>query len=210
MARQPAEAEETLCLLRNALDGDRKAFDQLFARYRAYLHQVVELRLDANLRRRVDASDVVQEAQLEAARRLAHYLDRPHIPFRLWLRQIAYDRVLMMRRRHMQTKRRSMEQELPLPERSSVQLARQLLAGGTTPTQHVVRSELGQRVRLAVAKLPEGDREILLMRNFEGLSNQDVAGVLGIEPAAASKRYGRALLRLRTCLAGSGLTESES
>ena len=210
MARRPAEAEETLCLLRNALDGDQQAFDQLFARYRAYLHQVVELRLDANLRRRVDASDIVQEAQLEAARRLAHYLERPHIPLRLWLRQIAYDRVLKMRRRHMQTKRRSMRRELPLPERSSVQLARQLLAGGTTPTQHVVRSELGRRVRQAVAKLPEGDREILLMRNFEGLSNQDVAGVLGIEPAAASKRYGRALLRLRTCLAGSGLTESGS
>ena len=99
MDRGPAESEETLGIIRRAYDGDRQAFDQLFARHRAYLRQVVELRLDPNVRRRVDPSDVVQEAQLEAARRLGTYLDQPEIPFRLWLRQITYDQMLTAWRR---------------------------------------------------------------------------------------------------------------
>ena len=94
-----------------------------------------------------------------------------------------------------------------MPERSSLQLAQQLAASGTTPSQHLVRDELGHRVRSAVAKLSDPDREVLLMRNFEGLSNQEVAKVLAIEPATASKRYGRALLRLRTLLLDTSLSE---
>jgi len=197
-------------MLRRARSGDEQAFDQLFAQHRAYLRQVIELRLDPNVRRRVDPSDVVQEAQLEAARRLGTYLDQPEIPFRLWLRQIAYDQVLMAWRQHVRAKRRTADRDLPLPERSSLQLAQQLLASGTTPSQQAVRSELGRRVRQAVAKLPESDREVLLMRNFEGLSNQEVAQVLQIEPTAASKRYGRALLRLRPLLLEGGVSESQT
>ena len=163
--------------------------------------------MDPKLGRRIDASDVVQEAHIEAARRLESYLEQPTIPFRLWLRQITYDRLLMARRRHVSAQRRTVDRELPLPERSSLQLAQQLAASGTTPSQHLVRDELGHRVRSAVAKLSDPDREVLLMRNFEGLSNQEVAEVLAIEPATASKRYGRALLRLRTLLLDTSLSE---
>ena len=163
--------------------------------------------MDPKLGRRIDASDVVQEAHVEAARRLEGYLEQPTMPFRLWLRQITYDRLLMARRRHVSAQRRTVDRELPLPERSSLQLAQQLAASGTTPSQHLVRDELGHRVRSAVAKLSDPDREVLLMRNFEGLSNQEVAKVLAIEPATASKRYGRALLRLRTHLLDASLSE---
>ena len=80
------------------------------------------------------------------------------------------------------------------------QLARRLLASSTSPSARLAASELAQRAREAVAQLPEADREIVLLRNFEGLSNQEVAQLLAMQPATASQRYGRALLRLRKLL----------
>ena len=98
------------------------------------------------------------------------------------------------------SERRAVQREAPLPDESSIQLAQLALAAGPTPSQQLVQQELVCRVRQALADLPETDREILLMRNFEGLSNQEVAQVLALDPATASKRYGRALLRLRKVL----------
>jgi RNA polymerase sigma-70 factor (ECF subfamily) len=93
---------------------------------------------------------------------------------------------------------------VPLPAESSALLGRQLL-GGPTPSDHLRREELAARVRQAVARLDEDDRAILLLRHFEELSNRQAAEALGVEPAAASKRYGRALLRLKATFdAGSG------
>lgn len=203
----PTDSEETRRLLEHVHAGDPGALDRLFALHRACVRRMVELRLDPKLRQRVDPSDVVQEAQLEAARRMTGYLARPPMPFRLWLRQIAYDRLVMMMRQHMKAARRAMTRELPLPDRSTVDLAERLLADVSTPSQHLIRGELGRRVRQAMSQLSETDREILLMRNFEGLSNQEAAQVLGIELSAANKRYGRALLRLRSLLLQGGLTE---
>jgi RNA polymerase sigma-70 factor (ECF subfamily) len=117
--------------------------------------------------------------------------------------------MLMMRRRHLGAARRAVAREVALPERSSLLLARQLLAGGSTPSQQLDQQELGRRVRQAVSELPEPDREVLLMRTFEGLSFAEVAYMLKIDPAAARKRHGRALLRLGRILAEGGLTESQ-
>jgi RNA polymerase sigma-70 factor (ECF subfamily) len=200
---------ETQSLLQQVQTGDRQALDQLLVKFQGYLHQFVELRLDPKLRSRVDPSDVVQEAQMEAVRRLPDYLDRPPMPFRLWLRQIAYDRILKMRRHHVETARRTVERERPLPERSSLLLAQQLLAAGSTPSQQLSQRELARRLRQALAQLPEADREVLLLRNFEGLSNLEVSYLLGIEPGTVSKRHGRAMLRLHKILFEGGLTESQ-
>jgi RNA polymerase sigma-70 factor (ECF subfamily) len=200
------DTAETRGLLEQARAGDRRAFEQLFAQHRAYLRQSIALRLDPRVRPRVDPSDVVQETQLEAFTRLADYLERRPMPFRLWLRKTAHERLLKVHRHHA-ADRRSVAREVPLPEQSSLFLARQLLAGGSTPSQHLSRKEIARRVGLALAQLPETDREILLMRNFEGLSYQEVGCVLEIDPAAARKRYGRALLRLRQLLLASGLLE---
>jgi RNA polymerase sigma-70 factor (ECF subfamily) len=199
----------TLDLLLQIRAGDRRAFEQLFARHHAYLHRVVELRLDAKLRSRVDPADVVQEAYLEALRRLTGYLKRPSLPFRLWLRQIACDRAAKARRQHLGAARRALGREVPLPEQSSLVLARQLLAGGPTPSQQLDHRELAQRLRWAVAQLPEADREVVVLRHFEGLSNHEVACLLGIDAAAASKRHGRAMLRLHRVLFEGGMTESQ-
>jgi len=205
---RPEEAE-TLQLLEEVRAGDRRALDRLLTGHRAYLRTAVELRLDRRLRARLDPSDVVQEAQLEAARRIDDYLRREPMPFHLWLRQTAYQNLLRLRRQHVEADRRSVTRELPLPDGSSATLARQLLGAGPTPSEQAREEELARRLRQAVAELPETDREILLMRNFEGLSNQEAAQVLGLEPAAASRRYGRAILRLRKVFQAGGVMGSE-
>ncbi len=200
-----ADSAETERLLEKVRAGDRQAFDQLFARHRPYLRQVVRLRLDPQLQPRVDASDVVQETQMEAFRRLADFLDRRPMPFRLWLRKTACERLIMVQRRHVGAARRSVEREVSIPERSSLQIARQFLARGSSPSQRLNRREVAQQVRQALAQLSETDRELLLMRNLEALSNHEVAQVLQINPVAASQRYGRALLRLRQLFVERGL-----
>jgi RNA polymerase sigma-70 factor (ECF subfamily) len=196
-------------LLHRIQAGDRQAFELLFARHQAYLHRLVELRLDPRLRSRLDASDIIQEAHLEALNRLTAYLERPTLPFRLWLRQITFDRALKARRHHLGAARRALSREVQLPERSSLLLAQRLLASGSTPSQQLNHQELARRVRQAVEHLPEADREMVLMRHFEGLSNQEVACLLGLDPATASKRHGRAMLRLHRILLEGGLTESQ-
>jgi RNA polymerase sigma-70 factor (ECF subfamily) len=209
MGQAMRDSAETQRLLRQARSGDAQAVGQLFTRHRPYVSQFVQLRLDPRLRARVDPSDVVQEAQLEATRRLKGYLRQPAMPFRLWLRQLASDRLLMLSRHHLGAACRAVQREVALPEHSSFVLARQLLARGATPSQELDQRELARRVSLAVAQLPEADREILLMRTFEGLSFEEVAYTLAIDPATARKRHGRALLRLHKLLSEGGLTESE-
>jgi RNA polymerase sigma-70 factor (ECF subfamily) len=209
MSSLAADSAETQRLLERARAGEPEATDRLLDRHRPYLRRLVELRLDPRMRARVDPSDVVQEAQMEALRRLDGYLRQPPMPFRLWLRQIAYDRLLMLHRHHVAAARRAVGRDVPLPDRSSLQLARQLLAAGSTPSQQLVRREFVRRVRQAVSQLPDGDREVLVLRNLEGLSNREAAQVLGMDPATASRRYGRAVIRLRAILLQSGLGESE-
>ena len=209
MDKVQPDSAATRELLQRVRQGDRQAFGELFEGHRPYLVQFVELCLDPRLRPRVDPSDVVQEAQLEAVRRLRDYLDRPGMPFRLWLRHLAHDRLLKLRRHHLATARRARSREVALPDRSSLALAQQLLARGPTAGEQLDQRELAQRVRQALAQLAESDREVLLLRNFEGLSYQEIAYILGIEPAAARQRHGRALLRLHKLLFEGGLTESQ-
>ena len=209
MNQMTPDSVETQHLLEQVRTGNRQAFEQLLAQHRPYLCQLVELRLDRKLRSRVDPSDVVQETQLEAVRRLDAYLEQVPMPFRLWLRQLAQDRLLMAHRRHVKAARRSVDQEVAIPEGSSLQFAQQLLASGSTPSQQLGQQELALRVRQAVAQLTVTDREVLLLRTFEGLAFEEVSFLLTIDPAAARKRHGRALLRLHQLLSEGGLTESQ-
>ena len=194
----------TQLLLKQLLAGDREALNRLLEQHRPYLRRLLELRMAQKLKARVDPSDVVQETQIEVARRIDDYLRRRPMSFRVWLRKTANEQMMMMYRRHIGAERRSVEREVSLPDHSSVVLARQLIKGG--PSQELQRRELAAQVRQAVDSLPEADREILLMRNFEELTNQEAAEVLELDGAAASKRYGRALVRLRNVLVDSGLS----
>jgi RNA polymerase sigma-70 factor, ECF subfamily len=210
MDEMTPDSAETWHLLEKAKGGDQSAFERLFARHRVELLQAVELRLDPRLRARFDPSDVVQEAHMEAIRRFDDYLERRPMPFRLWLRKTAQQRVQLLRRRHLKTARRSVEREAALPDRSSLQLAKRLVAGGESPSEGLERREQAARVGRALAQLAEPDREILLMRVLEELSYEEIGCLLDLNQAAARKRHGRALLRLHRILADDGLEGPQS
>lgn len=207
MSAQSMESSETRRLLERSQGGDREAFDTLFAMHRPFIRQVIEYRMAPALRQRVDASDLVQEAYMEAARRLPAFLADRRMPFRLWLRQIAFDRVLMVRRKHIEAGKRAVGREMAIPDETSFLLSRQVMAMGPSPSQAVMQDELAASVRSALVRLSDTDREVLIMRLLEGLSNSEIAEALQLEPTTVSKRYGRALLRLRALLHDPNRTE---
>lgn len=199
-------APDTQALLDGARRGEAGAVDRLLAAHREPLRRLIGLRLDPALAPRVDASDIVQDVLLEASRRLRDYLRQPTLPFHLWLRHLAKDRLIDAHRRHRQARRRSLDREQPLvpaalADRSSLELAAQFIDRELTPATAALRREMQRRLHEAVAALDEGDSEVILMRHFEQLSNQDVAAALGLTEAAASMRYLRAVRRLRNLLA---------
>jgi RNA polymerase sigma-70 factor (ECF subfamily) len=204
------DIDETARLLRQVRSGDRQALGELLAGHREELRHGIELRMDRAMRSRVDPSDIVQEAQAEVLRRIGDYLQREPMPFHLWLRQLGYDYLLRIRRRHVEADCRTVHREMALPEASSVVLARDLLGSGGTPSQHVEKNELLARLNQAMADLADEDREVLLLRNYEGLSSQEVGQLLGIEAATVRKRHGRALIRLREALLARGVTGSQA
>lgn len=200
------DSSQTQELLLLAVDGDAEAVGRLLERHRAALRRMIELRLDRAISRRVDASDVVQDVLIEAHRRLAEYLAERPMPFHLWLRQIAKDRMIDAHRRHRAAARRSIDREQPLAspaaaDQSALDLAALLRDPRATPAAAALRRELLRRFDDAVRQLDEADREVILMRHFEQLTNQEAAAALGLSEPAAGMRYVRAMRRLRGLLA---------
>ena len=207
MTEVKPDSAQTCGLLTQVAGGDGQALGRLLQRYRPRLHAFIEARLDPRVRSRLDPSDVVQEVQLEVTRRMDDFLNRNPMPFHLWVRKTAYERLLKVQRAH-RRQLRSVDREVALPDHSSLLLAKPLLAGASSPSRQVAAREFADRVGLAVAGLAEADREILLMRHAEELPYAEIACLLDIDADAARKRYGRALLRLRTVLKDHGLLES--
>lgn len=195
--------------LRDAGDRDA-ALGELLQRHRRRLLKMVQLRMDPRLRSRVDASDILQETYVEVGRRIEDYLERPRMPFFLWLRFIASQSIVAQYREHMGAQKRDLRRQVPtgLPSASTPALVDLLMAEGTSPTQAAARDEIRARVAAALERLGEADREILVLRHFEELGNEEAALELGIEPPAASKRYVRALRRLKEVLVEAGAGES--
>lgn len=206
------ETDKTQQLLQGARDGDTSARDALLQRHRDSLRRMIEMRLDKRIQQRVDASDIVQEVLVDANRRLAVYLENPKMPFHLWLRHMAKDRIIDAHRRHRVSGKRSVDREQNMNvgfnmDQSSVDLAAQLCDRNTTPGAAATMQELHVRFQAAIEELEEQDREVVIMRHFEQLSNQDVAAALDLTPAAASMRYLRAIRRLRTLLGPTAVDE---
>lgn len=196
---------DTELLVEQARQGDRRALDLLFSRNRGRLRRLVELRLDPRLQARVDASDILQEAYLDAVKRLPEQLENPRIPFFLWLRLLVGERLLQLHRHHLGTQMRDAAREVslsrgPLPAASSAALAASLLGQITSPSQAIVRAERRLKLQEALNALEPVDREVLTLRHFEQLSTEETALLLEISRAAAAKRYVRALQRLKTAL----------
>jgi RNA polymerase sigma-70 factor, ECF subfamily len=206
MSAQHDHSSATLDILTRARAGDRQALDAIFTQHRERLRRMVEIRLDRRLQARVDASDVMQEAFVDVIGRLDEYLNDPKLPLFLWLRLVVGDRLMKVHRQHLGAQMRAVNREVSLhrdglPIASSAALAAQLLGKLTSPTQAAVRAERMLRVQDALNSLDPIDREILSLRHFEELTRQEAAQALGIEEAAAAKRYVRALKRLKDALA---------
>src|SRR5262249_25993186 len=194
-------------LLRRAGAGDPQALPALFAHYRERLWRMVNLRLDRRLQGRLDPEDVLQEAYLVFAARFAEYARNPTLPFFLWLRSLTGQKLIDLHRQHLGAKMRDAGQEVSLyrgalPQASSVSLANQLLGRLTSASQAAIRAETQLRVQEALNSMDPIDREVLTLRHFEGLTNEETAQVLGLKKAAASNRHIRALKRLKDLLAG--------
>jgi RNA polymerase sigma-70 factor, ECF subfamily len=204
MTSEPSDLVE---LHRRIEQGDEAALLDLFTRHRDRLKRMVKLRLDRRLQGRIDASDVLQEASIDVVRRAREYLASPSMPAFLWLRWITGERLLNLHRRHLGSKVRDAGLEVSLhhgalPQATSVSLAAMLLGRLTSPTRAAQRAELQLRLQDALNAMDPVDREILTLRHFEDLNNNETAQVLGISKTAASNRYIRALKRLKDALAG--------
>jgi RNA polymerase sigma-70 factor (ECF subfamily) len=192
-------------LIRRASSGDQEALAEVFALHRDRLRQMVRLRLDRRLQGRLDPSDVLQEAYLDFSRRLPDYARNPAMPFYLWLRFLTGQRLIDLHRQHLGTQMRDVGQEVSLyrgalPQASSASLAAQLLGRFTSASRAAIRAETQIRVQEALNRMDAIDREILALRHFEMLTNEETATVLGIRKSAASNRYVRALQRLKEIL----------
>jgi RNA polymerase sigma-70 factor, ECF subfamily len=192
-------------LIQRALAGEEAALAELFDTHRTRLKRMVTLRMDSRLQARVDASDVLQEAYLDLAQRLPEYAEQAKYPFFLWLRLITKRRLAQVHRKHLDAAMRNADLEVSLNRQTTGQastffLASQLIGQFTSPSQQVIRAEMQVKLQEVLNSMDPNDREILALRHFEELSNEETAQVLEISTSAASKRYVRALRRLKGAL----------
>jgi RNA polymerase sigma-70 factor (ECF subfamily) len=203
MTRSSPDTDE---LLNRAASGDNDARSALLQRHRGRLKRMISLRMDPRLAARLDASDIVQETLTAASRRLERYLRERPVPFYPWLRQLAWDRLVEQHRRHLHARRRSVLREqaefFRLSAESAARLAQRLLTPGDGPGAQMQQREVNRLVRAALERLPDADREVLVLRYLEQLSAREVGAVLGLSEEAAKKRALRALKRLRELLPG--------
>jgi len=201
------ESDQTKNLLEQAKQGEETAVNRLMDRHRDSLRRLVQMRLDRKIQQRVDVSDIVQDVLVEANRRLKDYLHDGTMPFHLWLRHIARDRIIDAHRRHRASAKRSVDREFKLAvpsgqDQSSIQLAAQLGDQRITPAAAALQKELVAHVEGMMSKLDEADCEVIVMRHYEQLTNQEVAQALGLTEPAASMRYLRAVRKLRALMNG--------
>jgi RNA polymerase sigma-70 factor (ECF subfamily) len=198
------DAQTIDALLEAARNGDERALAALFTLYRERLKRMVRLRLDRRLSGRVDASDVLQEAYLEAHKRLPEYSGKD-MPFFLWLRLVTGQKLIDVHRHHLGAQMRDAGQEISLyrgalPQATSASLAAHLLGKMTSATQAAIRAEHKLLVQEALNSMDPLDREVLVLRHFEHLNNEETALALGLKKSTASQRYIRALKRLKDIL----------
>jgi RNA polymerase sigma-70 factor (ECF subfamily) len=207
MGQDPSDTERaTDQLLRRAAAGDRQAWEELWAPHHERLRCMIELRLAPRLRMPFNADDVLQEAFVTALRKLRAHLEKdPTIPFYLWLRCVAGQELWRQCRRYL-GKGHDVRREVPLdgnfPGASSLGMAERLVGREPRPSEAARCAERARRLAQGLDRLGPLDREVLALRHFEQLSNADAAQVLGMTESAASKRYVRALQKLRDILNG--------
>ncbi|MGE4004163.1 MAG: sigma-70 family RNA polymerase sigma factor [Planctomycetaceae bacterium] len=194
MTSEPPQTQQWLIRLQQ---GETTALVDLFEFYRPRLRDMVCLRIGRQLAARLDPSDVLQEAYVDACRRVGGYVQDPKVSAYIWLWGLTRERLMKLQREHLGTQRRTALRELQLPDRSSLLLARRFLTDALSPSRQYRKQELCQQVQRAIDHLADEDRDIILMRHFEGMSNAQVAEALELSVSGARMRHGRALLRLK-------------
>jgi RNA polymerase sigma-70 factor (ECF subfamily) len=200
----PHGTDETSLLLSCDSTGEKqRVFADIFTRHREKLRSMGRLRLDRRVQARVDPSDVLQDAYVEASRRLDEYLRGPPMPLLLWLRRVTGQKLQELHRHHLVMQKRNAGREVSIgfaavPHTTTEALAVELLARGPSPSAAALRARLEE----VLDRMDATDREIVALRHFEQLSSAEAAEVLGIKEEAARKRYLRAMKKLRDILAG--------
>ena len=192
-------------LIQQALAGGEAALAELFDKHRPRLKRMVMLRMNYRLQGRLDASDVLQESYLDLAQRLPEYVKQSKFPFFLWLRLVTGQRLAKVHNKHLGAAMRNADLEVSLnrqamPQASTFFLASRLIGTFTSVSQQAMRAEMQVKLQEVLNTMKSNDREILALRHFEELSNEEIAQVLGITKSSASKRYMRAIMRLREAL----------
>lgn len=193
---------DTETLLAKVADGDSSAANVLFERYRPRIRTAVQIRIDDRVAGRFDPSDVVQDALVQAGKRLREFARDPKIPFYPWLRRIAIDRLLDLHRRHLDAARRTVKREisadLELSNASHRALAKRLVSRDRDTSEEI--QERRELVQSLIEQLSESDREVLVLRYLEQATNKDAAAILGISENSFAQRHVRALRRVRKML----------
>lgn len=183
-------------------NGEDELLAELFSHYRDRLKRMVQFRMDSRMRGRIDASDILQETYLDLAQRLETFREHPEMPFIVWLRLMTTQRMADQYRRHIAAQKRTAGREVSMDRGgprndTSACIAHQLMAQISSPSQRAIRDERMQKLEQALDEMNPIDREVLALRHFEDLGNNEVAEILGIQKTAASNRYIRALKRLK-------------
>ena len=196
----------TQSLIDRARSGDEAALTELFVQHRERLKRMVNVRMDRRIQARVAESDVLQEAFVDLANQLPNYAKSPELPFFLWLRRLTGQRLAKIHRFHLGQQKRAAEREIrinhSIPDASSIVVAAELADKMTSAAGRAIRKETQKKVQEVIETMSPSDREIISLRNVEQLSNEEVSLVLGISNKTASKRYTRAILRVKSALEG--------
>ncbi|MCR9294518.1 MAG: sigma-70 family RNA polymerase sigma factor [bacterium] len=193
---------EIQTLLSRAIQGDAEAFAELLTSFRPRLERLIELRMDKRMLARLDVADVIQEVHLAGLQKIRSFCVRDNIPFYVWLRAIALNKLRELHRRHLTAQKRSAANERslalePTLGSDSAVLARQFADSATSPSVAAMRQEVKVILEELINQLPAGDREIIALRHFEQLNPTEAASILGISDKAAGMRYMRALRKFK-------------
>lgn len=194
VAVEVAAAEASDSILAGHGSADTRG--KLFERCRNYLLLMAERQLDPGLRGKVGASDLVQQAFLDAERGFGEFRGQTEVELRAWLHRILEHRVGRAVRQYRLATKRDVRSECSLSVWSDLQLAGDV----ETPSRHVMAAEEADRLTLALSQLPGHYQDVIHLRNTERKSFDEIGALMGRSPEAVRKLWVRAIEQLRVAL----------
>lgn len=214
----PFEDREFRDHIAQARAGDIGALGELLESYRTYLLLVANQELEPSLRRKVAASDIVQNVFLRARMNLGDFRGEGESEWRGWIRQILLRDLHDVRRSYLETEKRNISKEISLDQRDHAQSCHQrtheVIEPRLTPHSSAIVQEEAAMLRLALAHLPEEYQQVIRLRNWELLSFDDIGARMSRSADAARKLWSRAILRLQAemhhCLSNDATSSHKS